>query len=82
VEEAHECSQGHLCLPMNEKKYGFCLHFDRSHVERSGRVRTEYKRRQRNGGKKNHYCGRNCSRDIVDSGVETVHCRGRIVVCR
>jgi len=69
-------------LVNGREKYEFCLHFDRSHVERSSRLRTEYERRESNGSKKNHYGGRNCSGDIVNSGIDTVHCRGRIVVCR
>ena len=68
--------QGHLRLSMGEKS--LCLHFDRSHVERPSRVRCEYEGRKCNGCKKDHNGGGDCSRDIVDSTVETVHREDRV----
>jgi hypothetical protein len=63
---------------MDEKS--LCLHFERSHVERSSWARSEYEGRKRNGGKKDHYGSGDCSRDIVNSAVYAVHRGDSLVV--
>jgi hypothetical protein len=62
------------------EKKNIYLHFDRSHIKRPRRVRSEYEGRKRNDGEKDHYGGGDCGRDIVSSTVDAVHRGERLVV--
>jgi hypothetical protein len=53
-----------------------CLHFDRGNIERPSWIGREYERRQGNCAKKDHYNSRYCSGDVVNSGIDVVHCGG------